>query len=107
MNILIVFIINKNAITNNLGDVRYEVFKNMANYFKNVLNYNVFIKACNKGTTLTGHLRSNYTIFNEHKHKKNLDLIITWMPVLDDYNSYNVPKIVYENGHMKNSIITF
>ena len=27
------------------------------------------------------------------------------MVALVDYDSYHVPKIVYENGHMKNSII--
>ena len=33
MNILIVFVINSSAITNNIGDVRYEILKIAYNLF--------------------------------------------------------------------------
>ena len=105
MNILIVFVINSSAITNNIGDVRYEILKKIAYNLSKNFNHNIFVKATNRNTILTTHIKNNYTIFNELKHKKLINLIITWSPPLVDYDSYHVPKIVYENGHMKNSII--
>ena len=105
MNILLVFILNKDSIKQNAKyDVRYKIFS-IAYHLKD--KHKIYVLPCNSGTKLTDDIIKNFKLFKTDIIN-TIDLCISWEPCTFKDNMYKqlkCPIIYYENGHLKNSVI--
>lgn len=106
------FIINHNAIEHGGGkDVRYEVFKDIVRLL-DFEGHEIGIKGVNQNVKIPSDMKRRFYEYKNISELRSNDLYVTWYPhsltskfIRDMRNQLMVNVIVYEHGHLKDSVI--